>query len=105
MTDIPNAHVWRQDGYVVGILDGLKYPCPVQSFRCENCNETIALPDCGRSMCRIIFTPGCTHQKTPKIIKRKEEYDGNDSKDMYGLSSAHQGKPPKQHHGMRGQRH
>jgi len=73
-------HIWRQDGYIVaGILEGLTFPCPVQKYRCENCDDTISLPDCNHSFCKDILSEGCTHEKT------REEIPHADNTRMQGL--------------------
>jgi hypothetical protein len=60
-------HIWRQDGYeIAGYLGDNKFLSPIQKFRCENCDETVALPDCRHSLCLNLLSPGCPHTKTKK---------------------------------------
>ena len=83
-------HVWRQDLFIgAGKPDGLQKVTSIQRYKCENCDETIAIPDCYTAhgkplrMCLNLMSLGCTSSKSKVAWKHpiKEKAPFEDRKD------------------------
>lgn len=84
-----SEHYWRQYGFTIaGYVEGSPFLTPVQTYKCERCNDVISLPDCyhanGRknNTCVTLMSLGCEGGAVrPPLPPRKEKPPYEDKKD------------------------